>query len=149
MMDWTVISCDPNDKTAKSAVSEHLAALRIFHLNCEMIDVVLNSARGKRVLDVGVAAHTRRYIDSPEWRHRKIRDVAGYILGIDILGDLVEALRSEGFNVRTVDATSNVDLEERFDLIYIGDVIEHVDNPVDLLKFACKHLIDGGRNGAT
>lgn len=33
---------------------------------------------------------------------------------------------------------------ERFDIAYIGDVIEHVADPVGMLKFAARHVLDGG-----
>jgi SAM-dependent methyltransferase len=50
-----------------------------------------------------------------------------------------------GFDFRHVDATSEVDLGERFDRIFIGDVIEHVNDPVALLNFAKRHLKRDGR----
>jgi SAM-dependent methyltransferase len=58
----------------------------------------------------------------------------------------VAELNQRGFDVRCVDATSEADLGERFDLVFIGDVIEHVDNPSALLRFAKRHQAPGGRN---
>ena len=43
------------------------------------------------------------------------------------------------------DATSDADLGEKFDVVHIGDVIEHVDSPINLIKFAARHLREGGR----
>ena len=43
------------------------------------------------------------------------------------------------------DATSDADLGERFDIVFLGDVIEHVDNPVALLRFGGRHLAPNGR----
>ena len=65
-------------------------------------------------------------------------------VGIDIIESAVNSLRKRGHDVRLCDATSDVDLEERFERVVIGDVIEHVDNPVALLRFAARHLEDGG-----
>ena len=144
-MDWTVISSDPNNPQAKRAVAQHLQSLQIPYADRELMDVVMDAAKGKTVLDIGVVAHNRRYIDSPQWRHRMLRNVSKHILGIDILKDLIEELKGEGFNVRQVDAMSETDLNERFDLVFIGDVIEHVDNPSLLLKFAARHMTKGGR----
>lgn len=49
-----------------------------------------------------------------------------------------------GFDVRLTDATSDTDIGERFQRVVIGDVIEHVSNPVALLEFAARHLsVDG------
>jgi 2-polyprenyl-3-methyl-5-hydroxy-6-metoxy-1,4-benzoquinol methylase len=64
----------------------------------------------------------------------------GVLPWLDILAPLVEELRGRGFNVRCVDATSDADLGERFEIVFAGDVIEHVDNAVALLRFAGRHL---------
>ena len=50
-----------------------------------------------------------------------------------------------GYDVRLMDATSDDDMGERFERVVIGDVIEHVDDQVKLLKFAARHLAPGGR----
>ena len=63
---------------------------------------------------------------------------------MDILEDLVDHLNARGYDVRNVDATSDTDLGERFDAVFMGDVIEHVDNPVALLRFAARHLKPNG-----
>jgi SAM-dependent methyltransferase len=96
------------------------------------------------VLDVGVVEHTvsRTFCDT--WKHRKIRERAARVVGVDIVEDAVLSLVDRGYDVRLVDATSDVDLEERFTRVVIGDVIEHVDNPVSLLRFAARHLKDEG-----
>jgi 2-polyprenyl-3-methyl-5-hydroxy-6-metoxy-1,4-benzoquinol methylase len=86
-----------------------------------------------------------RYFDLPDWRHARIHRAASYCVGIDILEPLVKELGKRGFNVRCVDATSEADMGERFDVVFIGDVVEHVDNAVLLLKFAARHLAPGGR----
>jgi 2-polyprenyl-3-methyl-5-hydroxy-6-metoxy-1,4-benzoquinol methylase len=98
-----------------------------------------------RVLDIGVVEHDIGHIESPNWKHRKIHQWAAHVLGIDVIPDAVKLLNSHGFNVRQMDATSEEDLGERFDRVVIGDVIEHVNRPVDLLKFAARHLVPDGR----
>ena len=97
------------------------------------------------MLDIGVVSHSALSFEDEGWRHRRIRDVASHCVGVDILAPLVEELNKRGFDVRCVDATSNADLGERFDVVFLGDVIEHVDNPVALLRFAGRHLAPEGR----
>ena len=143
--DWTRLTDDPNDGTTKQLVRRRLLAARHIHLDLDLTKYVLDSAAGKRVLDVGVASHAARYIRDPGWRHGRIRAVAARCVGIDILEALVRELRGQGHDVRCVDATSDADLGERFDLVFAGDVIEHVDNAVALLRFARRHLDPGGR----
>ncbi len=144
-IDWTKLSDDPNDSETKQLVKRSLLAARRVHMDHDLTNYVLEAAAGKRVLDIGIVSHTANYISDPNWRHAKIRDVAAHCLGIDILEDLVGDLKSKGYNVRCVDATSEADLGERFDLVFAGDVIEHVDNAVALLRFAKRHLGPDGR----
>ena len=144
-LDWTAVSDDPNSAAAKAAVRDWLAQARQLHLDCDVLGYAETLVRGKRVLDIGVVSHSARYFDQPGWRHGRISRAAGYCLGLDILAPLVEELRQRGFNVRCVDATSEADLGERFEIVFAGDVIEHVDNAVSLLRFAGRHLAPGGR----
>lgn len=144
-LDWTLVSDDPNDADAKDAVRAWLKTARIIHADCEMMDFVERLAHGRRVLDIGMAAHALRYVDQPQWRHARIARAAAHCLGIDILESLTTELAKRGFNVRCVDATSDADLGERFDMVFAGDVVEHVDDVVRLLKFGVRHLTPGGR----
>lgn len=148
-MDWTTISDDPNHPQAKAAARRHLAAIRQVHDNIELINYIEQLVRGQRVLDIGVVSHSARYFDQPGWRHGRIAQAASYCLGIDILEELLVELRQNGFNMRCADATSDLDLGERFDVVFIGDVLEHVDNPTALLRFAARHLAPGGSIYAT
>jgi len=143
--DWTRLSDDPNDRNAKAAVREWLGRARRLHLDRDVLGYAEAIVRGKRVLDIGVVSHSARYFEQAGWRHGRIRNAAAYCVGIDILEPLVEALRQRGFDVRCVDATSDADLQERFDVVFAGDVIEHVDNAVALLRFGSRHLAPGGR----
>lgn len=143
--DWTRLTDDPNDPRAKAEVRALLPRLRRVHTDTDLTGFVARLAAGRRVLDVGVAAHSMRHLESPDWRHGKIAKAAARCVGVDILESLVDLIRQRGYDVRLVDATSDVDLGERFDVIFIGDVIEHVDNPGALLRFAKRHLAPGGR----
>ena len=143
-MDWTKISKDPLNKQAVKEVKTHLLKIKTM-VDDMFFDHVIKEISGKRVLDIGVCEHDLHYIDKERWRHKKICEHAGYCLGIDILDDLVNELNQRGYNVRNVDATSDIDLGERFDVIFIGDVLEHVNNAVDLLKFSARHLAPGGK----
>ena len=144
-LDWTTVSDDPNNREAKAAVRDWLKTARRVHTDNDLLGHIENLVRGQRVLDIGVVSHSARYFDLPDWRHGRIHKAAAYCVGIDILEPLVNELNGRGFNVRCVDATSDADLGERFDVVFIGDVVEHVDNSVLLLRFAARHLAPGGR----
>lgn len=143
--DWTQLSDDPNHSEARAAVRNLLPDLRCVHTHINLTGFVEDAVRGRRVLDIGVVEHSQRYFEEDGWRHRKIAANASYCLGLDILEPLVQQLNLQGYNVRCVDATSEADLGERFDVVFIGDVIEHVENPANLLRFAKRHLTPGGR----
>lgn len=143
-LDWTTVSDDPNNRDAKNAVRAWLKTAQRVHTDNDLLGHIESLVRGKRVLDIGVVSHSARYFDLPDWRHGRIHQAAGYCVGIDILEPLVKELNERGFNVRCVDATSETDMGERFDVVFIGDVVEHVDNSVLLLKFAARHLAPGG-----
>lgn len=143
--DWTRISDDPNNAAAKAEMRALLPQLRQVHTDTDLTGFVERAVAGKRLLDIGVVSHSARYFDEPGWRHGRLAKAAGYCVGLDIIEHLVKELNERGFNVRRVDATSEADLGERFDLAFIGDVMEHVDNPSALLKFAGRHLAPGGR----
>lgn len=144
-LDWTTVSDDPNNRDAKAAVRAWLKTAQTVHADRDLLGHIEALVRGKRVLDIGVVSHSARYFDLPDWRHGRIHKAAAYCVGIDILEPLVAELNGRGFNVRCVDATSDADMGERFDVVFIGDVVEHVDNAVLLLKFAARHLAPGGR----
>ena len=144
-LDWTRISDDPNNPRAKAEMRTLLPRLRQVHTDTDLTGFVERAVAGRRLLDIGVVSHSARYFDEPGWRHGRLAKAAGYCLGIDILEPLVRELNERGFNVHCVDATSDIDLGERFDVVFIGDVMEHVDNPSALLRFAGRHLAAGGR----
>ena len=143
-MDWKKITNDPTDKETVTNVVNYLNSIRRGIKNNDDILFLENKVTNKSVLDIGVAEHTVDRIQSDTWKHRRIAAKASYCLGVDILEDMVNYLKSLGFNVKTIDATSDTDLGDRFDVVHAGDVIEHVDSPVQLLKFCARHVKDEG-----
>lgn len=143
--DWTSYSDDPNNDKARADILPWILSRRTVHLDLDLLDYVCERTRGKCVLDIGVVSHSAHYFDDEGWRHGRIRKVAAQCVGVDILEPLVQQLNERGFDVRVVDATSDADLGERFEIVFVGDTVEHVDNPVALLRFAGRHLGPGGR----
>lgn len=143
--DWTQVSDDPNNSEAKAQVRRLLPVLRQVQTHTDLTGFAQECVQGKRVLDVGVVSHSAHYFEDAGWRHGKIVASASYCVGLDILEPLVQQLNQQGYNVRCMDATSEEDVGERFDVVFIGDVIEHVENPTNLLRFAKRHLLPNGR----
>jgi SAM-dependent methyltransferase len=109
------------------------------------MDLVIEEISGRTLLDIGVVEHDASHMNSPAWKHAILKSHATECVGVDILADEVAELKKRGFNVCLADATSpSIYLGRKFDRIFIGDVIEHVDNPRQLLEFARRHLEDDG-----
>jgi 2-polyprenyl-3-methyl-5-hydroxy-6-metoxy-1,4-benzoquinol methylase len=143
MIDWTSISRDPNDPIAKARVLAELRRIQRVHTDTDLVGFVERAASGQRLLDVGMADPSGCL--SETWRHPRFAKAASYCLGVDISAELIAESARRGFNVRVADATSDVDLGERFDLVFNGDVIEHVESPMRLMRFSARHLLPGGR----
>lgn len=141
---WRTLSRDPNAPEVAAHLLSTLLARRRGRIG-DSTQFLLDFASGASVLDVGVVQHTMGKVESPQWRHGILKRSASRLVGVDILAPEVQALCDRGYDVRVVDATSDVDLGERFDRVVMGDVIEHVDDPVRLLRFGARHLSPGGR----
>lgn len=99
-------------------------------------------SRGKRVIHMGFTDYGcegHRAADAT-WLHARIAHEAAHVVGLDIDQETVARAASRGFDVAVVDCT---DVEavnelglEPADLVIVGELIEHVDNPVALLRSA-------------
>lgn len=142
-LSWRAISSNPVDP----AVHAHLRTLTkrlCLPMRGHQDGFLRCFVAGKSVLDIGCAEHDESHWNSGNWQHAKLCNWSKEILGLDILPEAVETLRQRGFNVVCADATSAIDLGRRFERIVVGDVLEHVDKPVDLLRFIDRHLAPGG-----
>jgi len=109
-------------------------------------DWILAIVKGKRVLDLGVVDHDmeRALRADEQWLHGHIKRLASHLVGIDIDESSVSKLRDAGHNAICADATA-LRLDEKFDVVVCGDLIEHVTKPLDLLNTIAYHLDVGGR----
>lgn len=144
-MEWNNLSLDPNNSDAKRQVQQYLHKIRCFEKrDNDNMTWLLGKVDGKTCLDVGAIGHVLEKTEKEEWKHRHIAEQASKAVGLDIVEEYVQILNNRGFDMRVCDATSDEYLGERFDLVILGDVIEHVENPVKLLRFALRHLEKNG-----
>lgn len=141
---WTQVDRNPISPAAMDHVRDvlHSAYQGRFP---DYRSVMAHFTTAKSVLDIGVVEHAREFIEREGWKHKVMKGFARRIVGCDILEEEVNYLRSKGFDVRLIDATSSTDLGERFEVAYIGDVIEHVNDASRLLSFAARHLEPNGK----
>lgn len=143
--DWTSQTDDPVNDEVRNNIIDYLNRIRV-PIPSNNYDLYLKlEVTGKDVLDIGICAHTMERMRSPNWIHNIIRNNAKSAMGIDIIKDLIQQLQKDGLDVAVCDATSDEDLGRQFDVVHVGDVLEHVDNPVALMKFCGRHLRPGGK----
>lgn len=119
--------------------------MKIKHLDTRMTvtDFLCSLAKDKNVLDLGCVAHTVSEEASEFWVHRHLVRHAKSVLGIDILPEDIKELQSRGYNVMYADAMCDY-LDQKFDVIIAGEIIEHLVNPGGLLTNMRRHLTEDG-----
>ena len=96
-----------------------------------------------KVLDIGCVNHSLDN-DDQNWLHGQLSASTGRVVGMDYLASEIETMRKEGYNVVLADA-EDFSLDETFDTIVAGELIEHLSNPGDFLDQVHAHLKSSGR----
>lgn len=144
MARWSSLSDDPNAPEVTGTRFRILQQRRSAALVKDRVAYLTEAVAGKRVLDIGVVAHTLEAVSHPGWLHGHLRRSATVCVGCDILPESVEFLRCQGFDVRLADLTVGP-LPEKFDVIVAGEVLEHLSAPGRLLESCAAMLTPGGR----
>jgi 2-polyprenyl-3-methyl-5-hydroxy-6-metoxy-1,4-benzoquinol methylase len=141
---WSDISRDPNSPEVLLFRRNALAQTRHWTLIDNRTAYLCALASGKNVLDIGIVEHMLESSKTDEWLHKHISKASKDCLGIDILAKEIEVLRDRGYNVLAHDITTGP-LDRKFELIVVGDVIEHLDNPSALFRNVAQMLAPTGR----
>jgi len=109
----------------------------------ELFKEIYPLIKNKKVLDIGCIGHNvQAKSKNPFWVHNFLNDNCN-VLGIDILKDSVETLRKQGYNMEVANAET-FELGTKFDVVFAGELIEHLSNPGLFLNQSKKHLKHGG-----
>lgn len=107
-------------------------------------EILREYCSGKRVLDIGCVQHNADQASNDSWLHKSIVDMAAYTLGVDYLPDAVAQLSERGYNVIVGDVNHRLPIEDTFDVIVVGNLIEHLSNFEGLLLNLQRLLTPGG-----
>jgi SAM-dependent methyltransferase len=100
--------------------------------------------KDKEVLDIGCIEHSlERKHKERIWVHDFLKENAKHVTGIDILENDILALRKQGYDVYTQNAES-FNFDRKFDVIFAGELIEHLSNSGLFLDKCKKHLKKNG-----
>jgi 2-polyprenyl-3-methyl-5-hydroxy-6-metoxy-1,4-benzoquinol methylase len=95
---------------------------------------------GRTVLDVGAGSG----IDRPDWMHAAVASVASEAVGVELDANLAARARERGYDVIAANAET-LDLGRTFDVVWAGELIEHLSCAGGFLDGARKHLVPGGQ----
>ena len=92
-------------------------------------EFIKHKCTGKKVLDLGCIRHSADFaIKDPDWLHGQIKSVASSVIGIDYLENDILKLNNMNYDIRYGDVTKPINIDEEFDVIVAGDLIEHLVN---------------------
>lgn len=99
---------------------------------------LIEQCKNKRVLHVGCTCYPAffRLYENGDLLHIMLSSVTNELLGIDIVNDEITVLKNAGYSVEFMDA-KNIDKlssNYEFDVILLGDIIEHDSNPGLILE---------------
>lgn len=94
----------------------------------------------KTVLDLGAGSGFRR----EDWFHQLIRNDAAEVVGVEVSHDFIVGSRERGVEL-VVGNAETVRLGRTFEVVFAGELIEHLSCFTGLLETAHVHLAPGGQ----
>jgi 2-polyprenyl-3-methyl-5-hydroxy-6-metoxy-1,4-benzoquinol methylase len=105
---------------------------------------VLPLVTGKRVLDVGSIGHSYLGRNTyKRWNFAILAEHASEIRGFDLLAEDVELAQRDGFDIEIGDAETYI-ADKPYEVVYAGELIEHLSNPGLFLTCCHENLSPGG-----
>lgn len=113
-----------------------------FHFKMHVGDkyaIIRKFVSGKNILDIGCTGGDPDAYSNELWVHGYIKRHAKSAKGLDLNKNEVERLNGLGYDI-IVGNAENFNLNETFDVVFSGDLIEHLSNPGLFLKSARLHM---------
>lgn len=106
------------------------------------IEVIKKWVNGKKTIHLGCCDHLPlidQKISTGTWIHKIITDNSAKCLGIDVNGEALDYVKKLGYdncvfgNITSENIVDEI-FNENWDIMVMGEILEHIDNPVDFLK---------------
>ena len=106
---------------------------------CDRVGFVLERIRDKKVLHIGCAdwPWTENKVKSGALLHQKMAGVASKLVGVDLARAGVTIMQEAGIEnlyVVNVEMSAYEYLQDKFDVVVVAEVLEHVHNAGNVLK---------------
>ena len=111
------------------------------------IDDIINKGilTGKTVLEFGcVGMGEDDEYGGVNWIHGRAKAVAKKIVGLDMNKEGIERLKEKGYDVRLQNVEEKFDLKEKFDVVLVEEVLEHLNNVGMAFENIRRHLKKDG-----
>lgn len=100
----------------------------------QRVDYLLSLCKGKKVLHLGCTnwPYTDQSLTDGSLLHTKITESGSEVFGFDSDSRGLEILRAKGFEnlyLADLEHLESVELNETFDIVVAGEMIEHLSNP--------------------
>ncbi|MDA9503260.1 class I SAM-dependent methyltransferase [Bradyrhizobium sp. CCBAU 11357] len=100
---------------------------------------------GKTVLDAGSIGHSYKGRTAfKTWNFAVLAQYAASIKGFDILENEIEVARLDGHDIVFGNAETFV-TPEKYQVVFAGDLIEHLSNPGLFIQCSRENLVEGGQ----
>jgi hypothetical protein len=109
-------------------------------------DTVIPLIKGKRILDAGSIGHSYEGRTAfKTWNFGVVHQHASEITGFDLLSNEVSAARKDGWDIEVGDAETFRTSPIKYQVVFAGDLIEHLSNPGLFLECSWDNLEDNGQ----
>lgn len=110
----------------------------------EVLQAIEAYVVNKTILDLGCVEHKLESIHKDRiWVHDFFHSVGKRVVGVDYMKDAIDKLKEKGYNVRCQNV-ENLEINGKFDIVFAGEIIEHLNNPGLFLSKVKKALNDKG-----
>jgi SAM-dependent methyltransferase len=106
----------------------------------DKLGLILENTKQGRVLDVGAIGQDKGLV-SDDWIHGKLARIVTHLVGVDINERGVSEAKSKGFNILLPHELK----DEKFDVLLMLDVVEHVDGVHQFIQHYMNHLLPNGK----